>query len=365
MLAQLQGVRRCALDTESNSFYAYYHQVCLIQLSTDTDDYIIDPLALPDLAELRQWIESEDIEFTFHAAENDLLLLHRDFGFVFNKVFDTLWGARILGWQRPNLATILAERFDVHLDKRWQRTNWGKRPLTLEQLDYARLDTHFLLPLRDLMERELRQKQRWEEAHDIFVELTDIRWEEKPSATFWQIKGVRDLTPQQQAVFAALFAWREAQAQRRDIPPFKVLRNEMMLQLAQTQPRTLRELFQTPGFPQRLPRAVAKRLLKAIQQGRQAPPPSPPPRNNTGTPPSEEETRLYERLRAWRTGQAQARGVEADVILTNQKLMALARSHPKTLAELEALHLMGPWKIKTYGPELLDLCRGGTRADRP
>ncbi|NOZ70800.1 MAG: ribonuclease D [Chloroflexi bacterium] len=355
MLAQLQGVQRCALDTEANSFFAYYHQVCLIQLSTEEQDYIIDPLALPDLEAFRQWIEDTDIEFTFHAAENDLLLLHRDFGFRFSKVFDTLWAARILGWQHPSLAAILAEHFQVKLDKRWQRTNWGKRPLAPEQLDYARLDTHFLLPLRDLLEKELRQHQRWEEAQDIFAELTEIRWEEKPPPTFWRIKGARDLLPREQAVLAAVFEWREAQAQRRDLPPFKVLRNEIMLQLAQIQPQNLTELFQIPGFPQRMPNSVAKRLLRAIQRGRQAAPPAPLPRVSSGTPPTEQEIHLYERLRAWRSQRAQRRGVESDVILTNQKLMILARTRPQTLKELQALQVMGPWKTKNYGPELLEL----------
>ncbi len=199
----------------------------------------MDSLALiKDLHPLRELITEPEIEVTMHAAENDLLLLHRDFDFLFGQVFDTLWAARILGWSKPGLASILKEHFGVALNKKMQRADWGKRPLTEEQLQYARLDTHYLLPLRDQLQDALQARGRWQEAQEVFSGLVDIRWEEKDPPTIWRITGVRDLEPQQQAVFQALFDWREKQAQRRDIPPFRVLRNETLMALALEQPTT-------------------------------------------------------------------------------------------------------------------------------
>jgi len=358
MVADLWQAQCFALDTESNSLYAYYYQVCLIQISTDSADYLLDPLVLKDLDALRDLVAEPEIEVTMHAAENDLLLLHHDFDFLFGQVFDTLWAARILGWNKPGLAPILKEHFGVLSNKKMQRADWGKRPLTEEQLQYARLDTHYLLLLRDQLEMDLRANGRWEEAKEVFGSLTDIRWEEKEPPTMWRISGVRDLTPQQQAVFLALFDWREKRAQKRDIPPFKVLRNETLLALAQEQPTTANALRQTPFVPRRLPNHIARQLLNAIRQGQNDPAPNRPSRTNNNRRPTNAEQARFERLRAWRIQVARQRGVDPDVVLTNQVLMALARAHPDNIDDLKATELLGPWKLDAYGSAILKAMTG-------
>lgn len=358
MVAALRQAGRFALDTESNSLYAYHYQVCLIQVSTAQQDYLIDTLALPDQELLAALAAEGSCEVTMHAAENDILLLHRDFGFVFDRVFDTLWGARILGWERPGLASILQEQFEIKLDKSMQRADWGSRPLSARQCEYARLDTHFLLDLRDRQEQELRASGRWQEAQETFAALRHIRWEEKEAPTFWRLPGANDLTPQEQGVLAALFAWREQAAAQRDLPPFKVLHNETLLELAQAQPDSERALRAVRGISQRLPRQTARQLLAAIEQGRRAEPPPPPPRNHFAPRPDEQVLARFDRLRAWRSRTAQSRGVEPDVVLTNQVLMAIARENPADLSSLAALNLFGPWKLQTYGAALLDVVRG-------
>ena len=97
LVQTLARAGRFALDTESDSMYAYHYKICLIQISTETQDYIIDTLALRALEPLGELVKRSDIEITMHAAENDVLLLNKDFGWTFGKLFDTLWGARILG----------------------------------------------------------------------------------------------------------------------------------------------------------------------------------------------------------------------------------------------------------------------------
>ena len=188
-ITELRQAGRFALDTESNSLYAYAYRICLIQLSSDTSDYLVDPLAFSDLSSLGSLVADDALEVTMHAAENDILLLDRDFGFRFGRVFDTLWAARILGWPRPGLASILDERFGVKQDKRMQRADWGQRPLSAAQIAYARQDTQYLLPLRDMLEQELRARGRWQEAQEVFAALPAIEWEEKEPPTMWRLSG--------------------------------------------------------------------------------------------------------------------------------------------------------------------------------
>jgi len=141
----LLGETCIAVDTESNSLYAYREQVCLIQFSTRQRDMLVDPLALDDLSALREVFSSEGIEKVFHAAEYDLICLRRDFGFEFSNIFDTMVAGRILGRDEVGLGAMLLREFNVQVDKRHQRANWGQRPLPEHLLNYAQYDTHYLI----------------------------------------------------------------------------------------------------------------------------------------------------------------------------------------------------------------------------
>ncbi len=228
-----------AVDTESDSLYSYFEKVCLIQFTTAGGDYILDPLAV-DVSALASFFASEDIEKVFHAAEYDVLSLKRDYGFQFNKLFDTMIAAKILGWSKFGLGNILNTRFHVKNNKRFQQYNWGQRPLEPKALQYARLDTHYLLRLRTIQLQELKDKKRLPEAQAAFKRVA--RKNSPPKVfdpdDFWRIKGAKSLSTQQQAVLQALFVYRDECARKLDRPPFKVINNHTMVQLALTQPKT-------------------------------------------------------------------------------------------------------------------------------
>src|SRR5690606_29531 len=131
-------------DTESNSLYAYRERVCLIQLSTRSRDYILDPLIIVDMSPLAPLLADPGVEKVFHAAEYDLICLHRDYGFIVNNLFDTMVAARICGYKAIGLGSLLSEFLGVELDKRHQRDDWGERPLPPDSLRYAQMDTHYL-----------------------------------------------------------------------------------------------------------------------------------------------------------------------------------------------------------------------------
>lgn len=352
MLNILAGEQVLALDTESDSLYRYFYRVCLIQLSTCDTDFILDPLALPDLAPLGAILADPTVEKVFHAAENDILVLKRDYGFSFASIFDTMLAARVLGRPRVSLAALLAEHFGVELDKRAQLTDWGHRPLTPEQLRYARLDSRYLIPLRNLFIQELQEHHRWREAQETFAALPQVAYVEKPFDPdgFWRSKGVRDMRPTELAVFRELYLWRDTQARAMNRPPFKVLSDQILVQLSQTQPRRTGDLPLNAWQVNRFGEAI----LEAIERGRVAPTPQYPARQRNGDGrPDPAALARFDRLRAWRTKRASERGVESDVVLNNETLMAIARSCPADLAELAGLGLLGAWKIEEYGADLL------------
>ncbi len=352
MMIALRAEPAIALDTESDSLYRYFYKVCLIQISTPTRDIILDPLPLHDLAPLGALMADPAVEKVIHAAENDILVLKRDWGFGFANIFDTMLAARILGRRQVGLAALLAEHFGVTLDKRTQLTDWGRRPLTADQLSYGRLDSHYLLALRDLLARDLQARRRWREAQEAFAALADVVYTEKPFDPdgFWRNKGARDLRPGELAILRELYLWRDTQARALDRPPFKVLGDETLIRLSLDQPRRVGDLPLSPGQT----RSFGPQVLEAINRGRGAPPPQPPvrPSNGNGRPDPATLAR-FDRLRAWRAAVATERGVEADVVLNNEVLMTIARVRPTTLADLAALNVMGPWKLEEYGADLL------------
>ena len=149
LLADLAGQDEIAVDTEADSFYRYREQVCLIQITVEDRDYLVDPLAKVQLEGVGKILADPRKIKVFHDGEYDVLILKRDFSYTFRNLFDTRVAAAALGFTTPGLAAVIADRFGVELDKSLQRSNWSNRPLTQRQIDYARLDTHYLLPLMD------------------------------------------------------------------------------------------------------------------------------------------------------------------------------------------------------------------------
>ena len=352
MMSRLLAVPAVAVDTESNSLYAYTERVCLIQLSIPGVDYILDPLAVDDIGDLGQLFGTPDIEKVFHAAEYDVMVLRRDYGFEFANLFDTMIASRILGWSRHGLGSLLTELFGVRTDKRMQRTNWGRRPLSPEQLEYARLDTHFLLPLRDILMAELEEQRRVEEARAAFARIAQSRWTQR---TF-DPEGSRTLDGTGLAVLRELYAYREQRAREMDRPPFKVLGDSTLVALSRARPRNRSELRAIKGLPRRLPVTEQRRILKAIARGIASPLPRRPPVGD-GSRPDEATKMRYEALRRWRRRRAQERGVDPDVVLSNRALRLLAHHNPTSHAQLKAIGALNDWEMQEYAREVLATLR--------
>ncbi len=357
LVERLLQAERVGVDTESNGFYAYFERVCLVQLAVDGDDYIVDPLAVPNLSGLGEVFASPRVEKVFHAAEYDLISLKRDHGFHFVNLFDTMLAARILGWKRYGLGSILEERFGVHQDKRFQRADWGQRPLTRAHLEYARLDVHYLPALRDLQYEALVRQGRWEKAREAFARLAEVPGETRTFDLdgYLRLPGARDLTPQQLHVLRALYRYRDQEARRLNRAPFRVLPDRALVALGQTCPKDEAELACIPGLTSHLRRQFGRGILETVRRALQEQPEAP---KHTAWGPADRATRdRYEALREWRRRVAQAEGVEPDVILPNQVLWELAVRTCTTPEELAQVPGLTSWDRRAYGEEILALLR--------
>ena len=262
-----------AIDTESNGYYAYFEHICLIQISTETHDYIVDPLGVGNLGRMGALFADPAIEKIMHAASNDIAGFKRDFHFQVRNVFDTALACKLLGIEQLGLSRIIQQHFAVTLNKKWQRCDWGKRPLTQDQLEYARMDTHFLITLRHQLAQDLCQKSLWEQAQEVFIKACTQEIPERSfdPQGFRRIHGYRALNQAGKQVLQALHQYRDRRARLQDRAPFRILSNEVLLRMAIHCPQNLDALQNTSGLPRpyRTGR-LAQELLEVLQQAARA-----------------------------------------------------------------------------------------------
>lgn len=361
MLARLRTQPRVAIDTEADSLYSYYEKVCLMQFSIPDDDFILDTLSFKAIEPLGELFADPNIEMVFHACEYDVLSLKRDYSFTFTNIYDTMVAARILGWKQVGLGNILEQNFGVRLDKRFQRADWGKRPLAPELIEYARDDTYYLLRLQDLQLEQLRKVNRIPEAQAEFTRLTKVSWSEREfdPNRYGTLEGAKELDAVSLGVLRELYALREELARKQDRPPFKIMSNLALVRIARTQPRTLAELSALPGIGEWYIRRHGRDALRAIERGQQRPQPRlpKPPRGEPPLPDNASRER-YAKLKEWRKQRAEARAVESDVIVSNDALIQVAKVYPQSQEEMEQIDELGEWKAKEYGQELLRVLNG-------
>ncbi len=347
----LRTQARIAVDTESNSLHAYREQVCLLQFSTPPTDYLVDPLALTNLEVLAPLFSDPGIEKIFHAAEYDVLCLHRDFGFTFASLFDTMLAARILGYQSIGLGSLLKEKFGLELDKRYQKANWAQRPLPPALSDYARLDTHHLFDLRDLLHAELREKGRDTLASEDFARLCHpvVNNGEKNHRPRWErVSGSQDLDLRGLTLLNELALCREKAAERMSRPVFKVMGDQQLVHLARSAPETWDDLANA-GLSKRQVQIIGSQVLSAVKRGKAAPLVSRQPLDR----PDEAVIHRIDRLKQWRKKTAARLGVESDVVLPRVYLALIAERFPKTREELQPLMKDTPWRFETYSRDIL------------
>lgn len=271
LIRELNKTKYIAVDTESNSFHAYFDRICLIQLSTTQEDYIIDPIRISDISPLGKILADPEIEKIVHAASNDVSGFKRDFNFRIENLFDTAIASKLLGCKKLGLASILEEHFGVHLNKKWQRCDWGKRPLNEEQLNYARLDTHYLIALRDCLASKLHERDLWEAAQESFKKACEQEVQEKvfQPEGYLHIGGAYSLNVSGKSVLRALYLYRNLEARRRDKAPFRILSNAVLLKLARHQPTAREELAKVKGLPRSYhKRRAAADLLEIIRKNK-------------------------------------------------------------------------------------------------
>ena len=354
-LDEIAGVTELALDTEGASFHRFLDRIYLLQLSTRDRSAIIDPLPVGSPAGLGALLESKSVEVVFHDADYDLRLLHQDYGWHVANIFDTRIASQLLGIKSFGLAALLEQFFDVKLDKKHQRADWSMRPLTPDMLEYAAQDTRYLLQLKDHMKSELEKRGRLHWAQEEFARLEGTRWDaEDTMEGFLRLKGARDLTRPELAVLRELVHWRDTVAAQLDRATFRVMGNEVLLDLSRNPPRSVSELSAIKGMPKGMIDRAGADIIAAVRRGLEVPEAELPkfPKAQRWNKDRDFDARVV-RLKGVRDEIARALDLDPGVLCSRERLENIARSTAKTVEDLEAVPGLRRWQIEVMGPGLL------------
>lgn len=357
LVAELAGVRAIGLDTEADSLHHYAEQVCLIQLTAYRGaSWLIDPLAVPDLAPLAPILADPTVVKVLHGGDNDVTSLRRDFGFTFRTIFDTAIAARLLGDAEVGLQALVRAELGVELSKGSQRDDWSKRPLTAKQEAYALADVAHLMALATRLTARLAEAGRTEWAREEFAALASLvpapSTRTEPDG-FRRIKGSAALSRRQQAVLRELYVWREARAAAADRPPFKIVGPEVLLALAEASPTTSAEVARAlASYPRQAGEIEA--VTAAIARGLALPErelPSLKTGERTTLAPAAK--RRVTALRAWRDAEAARSRLDPAIVMSQRVIERVATAAPRTLDELAAIDGVRRWRVSEWGPALL------------
>ena len=343
-----------AVDTESDSLHSYFHKLCLIQLSFAGNNFVIDPLALTreELGAFAGLLADGRVEKLLHGADYDLRVLDRDLGARVVHLRDTQVAAQLLGEPLTGLAALIEREAGVTLDKKYQRADWGHRPLTPELLAYAAGDTAHLELLRSRLSEKLVGLGRLPWWDEECAALESVRWEEpapNPLA-FERIKGARKLAGQARDRLAALHLWREREAAAADVPPFRIMNAEVLLELAQSPPADLAALGEVRGVGKSTVRRFGRDILYTISQ---APQVAERAARARFTLDRVREARIKQ-ARAARDAVAGALAIEPGVLGSRAALEAVVDRQPRDEAELRGC-LARAWRTALLAPVLLPL----------
>jgi ribonuclease D len=349
LVRDLKKQAQIAVDTESNSLHAYRERVCLIQFSTPKTDYILDPFAFEALDALAPIFSNPHIEKIFHAAEYDIICLRRDYGYEFANLFDTMQAGRILGRKLAGLDRLLEDKFDLKVNKRFQKADWAVRPLSNDLLFYARLDTHYLIQLRDLLKTDLEAKGLWPLAEEDFQMACNLNGSKpKVESPYWTRFGARrDLTLRDLTILNELAAFREQMAARLDRPPFKVLDDERLIAIAKAKPAGMDDLKEI-GLTSRQIQYWGEPILLAVGRGLK----DPVVKRIPPTRPNDAYLKRLDKLKNLRKKVAAEMDVESDVILPRPLMLALAERGPQ---DIKKIMRCSPWRLEHFGAQICDV----------
>lgn len=343
------------VDLEADSMHCFREKVCLIQLSGPTGCYIVDPLAVSDFSVFGQLLASRSVLKVFHGSDFDIRSLDRDFNIRVNPLFDTEIACRFLGIQQRGLAALLDAFFDVKTDKKYQRYDWGKRPLAQEMIRYSRTDVAYLIDLFRLLARKLEEKGRQDWASEEFGFQAAVRYEDNHEPPlFRKFKGAGKMDSRSLAVLENLLMLRLRIAEKKDVPLFKVFSNQSIMDMVREKPATPGAVKRTGALSKKQLGMYADFCAEAVSAALTLSAEQLPvyPRGGRHRLTRTEQEKITA-LKQMREKKSCDLGIEPGFLLNNSMITSLAADPEVTMDTLRKTTGIRQWQIRAIGPDIV------------
>jgi ribonuclease D len=352
---------RLGLDTEFMPEGRYRPLLCLVQVSVGDEIFVLDPLEGEgfDPAPLAALLADPEIEIVLHAGRQDVAILRREWQTDITNVFDTQVAAGFAGFSaQAGYNGLLNDVLKIRVQKSASFTRWDARPLTDEQMRYAKEDVEHLLPLADELQRRLSERGRLEWAREECRTIADASDERDVDEVWRRLPRVTGLTARERAVARELAAWRERTAEREDRPVGAVLRDPTVVELAKRQPASRGEIGNIRGINPDVVRRRGADIVAAIERGATAPPVTLEERDRLMSEAVDGPAiALAEALVRQRALEA---GLAYELIAARADLAPIVVHMRRGQPEPDVRTLQG-WRRALVGEELLSLLAGGRR----
>lgn len=355
----LKKEKTIAVDLEADSMFHFKEKVCLVQIAAKRINVVIDTLQIKDLSLLKPFFKNRDIKKIFHGADYDVRSLYRDFHIKINNLFDTQLACMFLGIKGTGLEAVLQQRFNVKLNKRFQKKDWSKRPLPDEMIRYAACDVIYLFPLASILEKELAEKGRLPWVYEECAILSKVRPPALNSDPLYlKLKGAGRLNRRCLAVLEHLLQSRRKIAKKKDKPLFKIFSNNSMIKLAEAQPVNLQQLKKSNTLSARQIDMYGNVLVEAINKALNIPEDKLPvyPRGNAPVKKPEVEERA-KALKNWRDKKAKILEINPSLVLTKTMINTIAVCNPLDKSDVERIKELKNWQKEEFGEDITGVLR--------
>ena len=360
LISKLSSQKYISIDTESNSLFAYRGRLCLLQIASDNIHAIVDPLKV-DISSFETVLADNNIEKIFHSAEADIKTLKLEFNVKIRNIFDVMLAAKYMGTRKCGLESMVGSYFDVKLDKKFQKANWGARPLSEEMLKYAIGDVNYLKKLRNIFHTDLKKANFLNEIEEEFVKLTNLEVKESrfDKNGYLNYGASRKLNMLSLAVLKEIYIAREKTASKLDVPSFKVISEDLMVNLSRNPHHALNNLKEYKGISKYVYNKHAEWIRNAIKCGLKEKTVIIPKRiiSKEKMEHFEKSKERIKKLKRWRIDTARKRNMLSEVIIEGEILERIAYNNPKNMEALSQIKGLLPTKLNLYGEEMLQVIR--------
>ena len=353
---KLQPCEIIGVDLEADSMHCFSEKICLLQIAGPNQAWLVDPFLINDFSPFSRILENPKIIKVFHGSDFDVRSLDRELSVEIENLFDTEIACRFLNIKARGLGALLKSFFNIDVDKKYQKEDWSKRPLKDDMIAYSVGDVATLVQLHDLLKGRLEKIGRLAWAQEEFGLQARVKYESNHSRPlFKRFKGAGKLDNRSLAVLEHLLEVRISQAEKKDLPPFKIMSNQSIMTMVQHRPGRVEAILKYRALSPKQVGMYGPLCVKAIETALALPHRELPSYPKTRMPrKSSQVLGRIDALKKMREAASLSLAMEPGFLINNNMIAAVAASKPSSLDDLLQISGMRNWQVEALGDKIME-----------